>query len=74
MKSVIQCALSSEFDRIRVGIGRDPQIPIVNYVLSKFREEEKEDLQKAVKQAAEAAWFSIDHSFTETMNRYNKKG
>ncbi|MCF0260010.1 MAG: aminoacyl-tRNA hydrolase [Erysipelotrichaceae bacterium] len=74
MKSIIQCVLTSDFDRIRVGIGRDPQIPVVHYVLSKFREEEKEELSQAVKLAAEAAWFSIDHSFTETMNRFNRKG
>lgn len=73
MKSVIACAMSDQFDRIRVGIGRDPQIPIVNYVLSRFRDEEKEDLQDAINQAVNAAWYSIDHSFADTMNRYNKK-
>lgn len=73
VKSVISCAMGSEFDRIRVGIGRDPQIPIVNYVLSKFRPEEKEPLEKAVEEAANAAWFAIDHSFSEAMNRYNHK-
>lgn len=73
MKSVINCTLGSDFNRIRVGIGRDPQIPIVNYVLSKFRPEEKEGLEKAIEEAAKAAWFSIDHSFEEAMNRYNHK-
>ncbi len=73
VKSVITCALTNEFDRIRVGIGRDPQIPIVNYVLSKFRADEKEDLEKAIDEAADAAWYSIDHSFPDTMNRYNHK-
>lgn len=73
MKSVINCIMGSDFNRIRVGIGRDPQIPIVNYVLSKFRPEEKEGLAKAIEEAAEAAWFSVDHSFNEAMNRYNHK-
>lgn len=73
IKSVISCTLGSDFNRIRVGIGRDPQIPIVNYVLSKFRPEEKEGLEKAIEEAAQAAWFSIDHSFEETMNRYNHR-
>ena len=73
VKSVITCALTNEFDRIRVGIGRDPQIPIVNYVLSKFRAEEQDPLKEAVNEAAEAAVYAIDHSFADTMNRYNHK-
>lgn len=73
IKSVISCTMGSEFNRIRVGIGRDPQIPVVNYVLSKFRPEEKEPLEKAVEEAANAAWFAIDHSFSDAMNRYNHK-
>lgn len=28
IKSVITCAMTNEFDRIRVGIGRDPQIQL----------------------------------------------
>lgn len=73
IKSIIQCGFSSEFDRIRVGVGKDPQIPMIQWVLSKFREEEKEDLEAAIKNAANAAYFSITHSFGDTMNRYNKK-
>ncbi|MDO4465963.1 MAG: aminoacyl-tRNA hydrolase [Bacillota bacterium] len=73
IKSIIQCGFSSEFDRIRVGVGKDPQIPMIQWVLSKFRDEEKEDLESAVKNAANAAYFSITHSFSDTMNRYNKK-
>ncbi|MEY8380284.1 aminoacyl-tRNA hydrolase [Ileibacterium valens] len=73
IKSVITCAMTNEFDRIRVGIGRDPQIPIVNYVLSRFKAEEQEDLKKSVDEAAEAAIYSISHSFADTMNRFNHK-
>lgn len=73
VKSVITCALTNEFDRIRVGIGRDPQIPIVNYVLSKFRAEEQDLLREAVDEAARAAIYSITHSFSDTMNRFNHK-
>lgn len=71
MKSVISAALTSDFDRIRVGIGRDPQIRIIDYVLTKFRPEEQDDLEKAVDRAAKAAWYAVDHSFSQTMNRYN---
>lgn len=73
MKSIIHCIFTSEFDRIRVGVGKDPKIDMINWVLSKFRDEEKDELDKAVKNACNAAIFSINHSFSDTMNRYNKK-
>ena len=73
MKSIISHLSTAEFDRIRVGVGKDPQIPMMNWVLSKFRAEEKEDLNTATTNASKAAQFSIHHTFIDTMNRYNKK-
>lgn len=73
MKSVIASVLGEDFNRIRVGIGRDPKIKIIDYVLTRFKPEEVEDLNKAVDQAAKAALFSLSHSFEQTMNRYNAK-
>lgn len=73
MKSIIACVFTSEFDRIRVGVGKDPQVPMVDWVLSRFRPEEKEDLQEAVQTAAKAARSSIHQPFNMVMNRYNKK-
>lgn len=73
IKSIISCGFSSEFDRIRVGVGKDPRIPMIEWVLSKFRDEEKEDLASAIDLAAEAAAYSIKNSFDKTMNKYNKK-
>lgn len=71
MKSVISSVLGEDFDRIRVGIGRDPKIRIIDYVLTRFRPEEIEDLNQSVDQAARAAIYSLDHSFEQTMNCYN---
>ena len=73
IKSIISCGFSNEFDRIRVGVGKDAKIPMIEWVLSKFRPEEKEDLEKGINNAADAAYYSIDHGFDMTMNRYNKK-
>lgn len=73
MKSVIGSVLGEDFNRIRVGIGRDPKIKIIDYVLTKFRADEVEDLNKAIDQAAKAALFSLNHTFEQTMNRYNVK-
>ena len=63
IKSIISHIGTQEFDRI----------PVVDWVLGKFPQEQQEDLNHALEQAAKAAKFSIKHSFSDTMNRYNKK-
>ncbi len=73
IKSIIQAMGTSTFDRIRVGTSRDPQIPIIQWVLTNFKSEEKEDLHKAIDAAAHAAYYAIDHTFSQTMNQYNQK-
>ncbi len=73
MKSIIHCIFTQEFSRIRVGIGRDSQIPMMDWVLSKFKEEEMEELNKAIENAAKAAEYSITNPFSAAMNQYNKK-
>lgn len=73
MKNIIAHLHTQEFDRIRVGIGKDPRVPVVNWVLGKIRKEEQEDFQKAVENARDAALFSIKNTFIDTMSRYNKK-
>ena len=73
IKSIISHIGTQEFDRIRIGIGKDKLIPVVDWVLGKFSQEQQEDLNHALEQAAKAAKFSIKHSFSDTMNRYNKK-
>lgn len=73
MKNIIKMIGTQDFARIRVGIGKDARIPVVDYVLGKFRKDEIADFESAVKQAKEAAIFSIDHTIAETMNAYNRK-
>lgn len=73
MKNIIQHLHTQEFNRIRVGIGKDSRVPVIDWVLGKVRKEEKEDYDKAVQMACEAAIFSCTNSFMDTMNRYNRK-
>ena len=73
IKSIISHIGTQEFDRIRIGIGKDKLIPVVDWVLGKFPQEQQDDLNHALEHAAKAAKFSIKHSFSDTMNRYNKK-
>ena len=73
VKSIIQHIHTQEFNRIRVGIDKDARIPVVNWVLSKFRKEEKDALMEAVSNACKATLYALDHSFTDTMSAFNKK-
>ena len=73
IKSIISHLGTQEFDRIRIGIGKDKMIPVVDWVLGKFTTQQMEELNTALDQASKAAIFSINHSFSDTMNRYNKK-
>lgn len=45
IKSIIARLSSENFKRVRIGIGKDNVIPVVDYVLSKFKEDEIELLK-----------------------------
>ncbi len=73
MKNIIQHVGTQEFKRIRVGIGKDARIKVVDYVLSKFRKDEIEDFEESVIHAKNAALCFVEHGFDKAMNDYNKK-
>lgn len=73
MKNIIAHLHTQEFNRIRIGIGKDDRIPVVDWVLGKIRSEEREAYDEAIQFAKDAAIYSIGHSFMDTMSRFNKK-
>ncbi|WP_070121569.1 aminoacyl-tRNA hydrolase [Bacillus marinisedimentorum] len=73
MKSIIQHLGTQEFNRIRIGIDRPKNgMPIVNYVLGTFTEEEAPLVDEAVRRSAEACESWLSQPFTEVMNTFNK--
>lgn len=72
MQSIMNHLHTQDINRIRVGIDKNPLIPIVDYVLGKIPKESKEDYENSLKKAADAAYMSVNHEFSEVMNRYNK--
>lgn len=72
MRSVIKELNSSEFGRIRVGIGQ-PEFKndMINYVIGKVPEEEQKVLQQGVKKAAEAIEEIIKNGIDIAMNKFN---
>jgi len=66
---------SPEFVRVRIGIGRpDGPIDPADWVLQKFRPEEKEPARSAVDRAADAVETILAEGVTAAMNRYNTRG
>ena len=71
IESVIQNLGTQDFIRVRIGIGRDPFVPTEDYVLSKFRKNEKPLIQDAVNKAADAVCSIIIHGADKAMNTFN---
>lgn len=72
MKSVIQELSTTDFMRIRVGIGQ-PEFKndMINYVIGKVPEEEQKLLQQGTKKAAEAIEEIIKNGIDIAMNKFN---
>ena len=72
MKSVIKELNSSEFTRIRVGIGQpEYKNDMINYVIGKVIKEEQEILKEGVTKAAEAIEEIIKNGTDIAMNKFN---
>lgn len=72
VKSVIAHVGTKNFKRIRVGIDKHPQIPIVDYVLGRFNSEEQPLINEGIERAVEAIETYLDKGFVVAMNQYNK--
>ena len=71
MKNVIAHLGTKDFKRIRVGIGRDMNVKIIDYVLKNFPKADETSMEEAFNHAKEAVLLSIDKGFNQAMNRYN---
>lgn len=71
MKSVIAHLGTKDFQRIRVGIGRDMDVMIIDYVLKNFPKADESSMEMAFNNAKDAVLLSIDQGFNQAMNRYN---
>ena len=72
MKSIIDNLQTTEFTRIRIGIGRpEHEQDKINYVIGKLPKEEQEILAKGVQKAAQAIPEIIKNGVDIAMNEYN---
>jgi len=70
LKSIIHELGTIEFPRLRVGVGRQAG-ELKNHVLGRFSEDEREQIDAAVKRAADAAELFARENILAAMNRYN---
>jgi len=72
IKSIIAHLGTDQFHRIRMGISRPaPGYNISNYVLSSFRKEEREALERTVGRAADAMEYCLKEPFEKAMAKFN---
>ena len=74
IKSIIARTGSSDFARIKVGVGEKPDgWDLADYVLGRFLGEEREMVNLAVKDACTAAGYMVNGEIDRAMNEFNTK-
>ena len=73
MKSIISCLGSSEFPRIRVGVGKKPHpdFDLAEYVMSSFSQKENEILNKAFETVERGTGLLIEGKVAEAQQLCN---
>jgi PTH1 family peptidyl-tRNA hydrolase len=74
IKSIIQHLGTSNFQRIKVGVGEKPKdYDLADYVLGHFTKAEKETMQEGYKHAIQAVEMILQDEIDAAMNEFNKK-
>ena len=71
IKSIIKHVGTKEFDRLKIGIGPQPNIPSENYVLQNFPKDQLENLKEVLKRADEAIKFYLENDIQKAQNKFN---
>ena len=74
IKSIISHLGSSEFPRIKVGVGEKPKdYDLADYVLGKFSKADREIMADGYKDAVNATALIVQGEIDQAMNEFNKK-
>ena len=73
LKNIIQHLGTDQFPRVRVGVGEKPHpdYDMADWVLGKFRGEDKKAIDAAVKRAADAIECILSDGLDKSMNQFN---
>ncbi len=74
IKSIIAHLGSQDFLRIKIGVGAKPdRMDLADYVLSRFSQTDRQMMEDAFQDAADAVEFMLADGADAAMNRYNRK-
>ena len=71
IKSIIKHVGTKDFDRLKIGIGPQPNIPSENYVLQNFPKEQLEELKEVLKKADDAIEYYLSNDIQKAQNKFN---
>lgn len=73
IKSIINCVGSTDFPRIKLGVGKKPHpdYDLADWVLSEFKKDESVPLKSAIDNACDALLLILDGKIDEAMNKFN---
>ncbi|MBF0457242.1 MAG: aminoacyl-tRNA hydrolase [Nitrospirae bacterium] len=71
--SIIEASGTRDFIRIKIGIGKDPLMPVDEYVLRRFPPGEARLINAAVSEAAAAAAYIVTAGIAGAMNKFNTR-
>ncbi len=72
IKNIIQHIKTSEFKRVRVGISKDKERNVIDYVLGKFNEEDKKIIDEKIEKISYIIEDFVKHDFNKVMSMYNQ--
>lgn len=72
VESIIRETGTGDFFRVKLGIGRDRNIPTDEYVLGTFRESEKNTINDAIINAAAAVLAIMSEGVERAMSKFNR--
>jgi PTH1 family peptidyl-tRNA hydrolase len=73
LADIVEKLATDKFSRLRIGIGGKGRMTGRDYVLSRPDAAEREQIEKAISEAAEAVMVWINQGIEIAMNRFNKK-
>lgn len=74
LKNIIKHLGTENFMRIRMGVGEKPkEWDLADYVLARFPKEEREKVDRSIKDAAAAVGIMVTDGAEKAMNVFNKK-
>lgn len=71
IKSIIKHTGTSNFTRLKVGIGPQPPIPSESFVLQNFTKEQTEELKQVLKRAVSAVKYYLINGLEKAQNTFN---